>query len=399
MSLDKNPTWRKVSPYKKPFHLARMLVAKKMAKMVPQANFIGITGSVGKTTTAQCCNAVLSEKFVTLVSTSAKITNLDPIFNIPMTLLKIRPKTEKIILEMGIEYPGDMDFNLSFIQPGTGIFTRAYFGHSEFLGGLDKIVAEKSKLVSGLPKNGFAILNWDDQHIRKVAEETKAEVIFFGTDQKQCHVWAGNVRIENYHTLFELNYGVERVEVKMKLLGKHFITSALAAAALGVSCKMSLIQIKRGLEKVTPTEHRLQLLDGLNDFVVLDDTYNNASPIGMEAALDVLNSLPARHRIAVIGEMRELGEFSEELHRKVAQAIFRSRPDYLFLGLGETKFIKEEILALGFPEERLEQNLSNQQIVSTILKVARRGDLVLIKGSRSTRLEEVVRRVSKSPAK
>lgn len=390
MEISKHPIWKNISPFKKPAHLIRFFLAKNIAKLYSHSRFIGITGSVGKTTTKEACLAVVSQKFKTIAS----FGNLDPILNIPMTLLKMKPGVKKAIFEMGIEYPGEMDFYLSMVKPATGIVTRISFTHSQFLGSLEEIVKEKGKLIRQLPKDGFAILNWDDINVRKLAKETEAQVIYFGTNPKECHVWASDIKIDNNLTSFEINYGVERVEVTWKLLGRHFVYAAMAAASLGISLGLSLINIKKGLERVEPAPHRLQLLEGLNGWLVLDDTYNS-SPVALEEALDVLNELPARRRILVLGEMRELGSYSEGLHRQIAQNIYKDKIDLVFVGGGDAVFIADELLKLGFPPERVESNLSNSQIVSKVIRVLGNGDLVLIKGSRAVKLDEVVSRITR----
>ncbi len=390
MDISKHPIWKNISPFKKPAHLTRFFLARKIAGLYPRSKFIGITGSVGKTTTKEACLSVLSQKYKTIAS----VANIDPVLNIPVTLLKMRPGVKKVILEMGIEYPGEMDFYLSLVKPATGIVTRISYAHSQFLGSLEEIVKEKGELIRNLPKEGFAILNYDDINVRKLSQETKADVIFFGTSPKECHIWASNIRVEKTGTSFELNYGVERVEVNWKLLGRHFVSSALAAAALGISSGLSLINIKKGLEKVEPGPHRLQIMEGLGDWLVLDDTYNS-SPVALEEALEVLNELPAKRRIAVLGEMKELGSYSELLHRKMAQKIYKEKIDFVLLGLGDAAYIADELLKLGFPSERIESNLPNSQVVSKIIRLAGKGDLVLIKGSRAVKLDEVVARVTK----
>lgn len=391
MNINTHPVWKNVSRFKQPLHLLRIHLARQLIKLYPRSRFIGVTGTVGKTSTVQATQLVLAQKYKT-VSTKE---NLDPIFNLPITLLSMRPGVKKMVLEMGIEYPGEMDFYLTLVRPATGVVTRVAYQHSEFLGGVEEITAEKSKLISSLPKDGFAILNYDDHLVRRLADKTEARVIFFGTKADKCHVFAGNINLDNWQTVFELNFGVERVEVRLNLVGKHFVTSALAAAAVGISCGLSLINIKKGLEKLTTPEHRLQVLEGISGFQVIDDTYN-ASPVSVEEALNLVAELPARRRILVLGEMRELGAYNERMHRGIAQKILKDKvADLVLLSTGNTNIIADELVKLGFPQDRIEVNLSHSQIVSQILRVAKKGDLVLVKGARAVKLEEVVQRISK----
>lgn len=398
MRITNHPIWTtpapttkaKVSKFKKPLHLIRIGLARQYTRLFPRSMFIGITGSVGKTTTTIAAALVLSQKYRVLCTQP----NLDPIFNLPITILKIRPTIRRVVLEMGIEYPGEMDFYLSLVSPATAIVTSVGFQHSEHLGNLDNIACEKGKLVEQLPSSGKAILNYDDIKVREMAKKTNAEVIFIGKDSTKCQVWASNIKIEHYKTSFEINYGVESVRVEYPLLGEHQIYSALSAAALGLSEGISLIKIKNALEQMSQPEHRLEPVLGFNGSIILDDSYNG-SPLSIEAALDVLQKLPARRRIVVLGETKQLGRFSEDIHRKIAQRIFNDRIDLVFLGTGDTKYIAEELITLGFLPDRLESGLQNPQIVSKLLKVLTKGDICLIKGSRSLRLDEVVSRVSK----
>lgn len=368
----------------------KSFLARQYAKLYSPEMFIGVTGSVGKTTCVRFCNAVLSQKYKTLTTK----TNLDPVLNIPSTLLKLNPSFKKVVLEMGIEDTGEMDFYLSLVKPKTAVITKISYAHSENLGSLDEILQEKGKLIKSLDKDGFAVLNWDDPNCRKLAQNCGGTVVYYGMDSKNCTVWAGNINLENFATSFELNFGVERVKVNLKLLGAHQVYPALAAALLGVICDVPLVKIKKGLESIEPLEQHLQALFGPNGSVILDDTYN-CSPAALDAAIDTLLQIPARRRIVVLGEMRELGKYTEELHRQVAQKIYKEKIDLVFLGQGNTQFISEELKSLGFWEERLESGLQNSQLVSRLLKILGKGDVCLIKGSRVVRLDEVVKRIAK----
>lgn len=397
MDIASHPIFRQVTPYKtkiptfkKPLHILRIYLAKQYAKLYPQDIFVGVTGSVGKTTCVQACAAILSQKFKTISTES----NLDPVLNIPTTILKLNPSIKKAILEMGIEYKGEMDFYLSLVKPKTAIVTKIYYAHSQYLGDLAEIVEEKGKLVSELPEDGIAILNWDDVTTRKLADKCQGNVVFFGTDSKNCTVWAGNIKIENFKTTFELNHGVERVQIHYQLLGEHQVFSALAAATLGILEGIPLTKIRQALETIKPSEHRLQVVSGPNGSIILDDTYNS-SPAAVEAAINVLLQVPARRRVIVLGEMRELGEYSESLHRQIAQRIYKEKLDLVFLGQGDASIMADELSSLGFLAERMEANLTSSQLVSRLLKTLGKGDVCLIKGSRAIRLDEVVTRIAK----
>lgn len=397
MDIVKHPIWSQVTPYKtkiptfkKPFHLLRIYLVKQYAKLYPPEMFVGVTGSVGKTTCVVACAAVLSQKYKIL----ATKPNLDPVLNIPETLLKLNPAVKKVVLEMGVEYKGEMDFYLSLVKPKIAIITKISYAHSETLGNINEIIQEKGKLIESLNTDGIAILNWDDPSSKKLALNCKGNVMYYGTDPKNCTVWAGNIKIENFATTFELNFGVERMKVNLQLLGLHQVYSCLAAALLGVVCDIPLTKIKFALESIEPSPHRLQALPGPNGSVVLDDTYN-CSPSALDAAIDTLLEIPARRRIIVLGEMRELGKYSESLHRQMAQRIYKEKLDLVFLGQGETEIIADELRSLGFWEERMEVNLQNPRLVSKLLKTLGKGDVCLIKGSRAVRLDEVVKRIAK----
>lgn len=397
MDITSQPIWDQVNPrhtritaFKKPMYLLKAYLARQYAKLFPSSMFIGVTGSVGKTSCVIACQAVLSQKYKTLTSQA----NLDPVLDIPATILRITPSVKKVILEMGVESKDEMDYYLSFIKPEIVVVTKIAYAHSATLGDVNGILQEKGKLVESLDNKGIAILNYDDPYCRKLADKCQGSVVYFGTDPQNCTVWAGNVIIENFVTSFELNLGVERVKVNLNLLGFHQIYPILAAALLGVVCRIPLTKIKMALESIEPADHRLQAIAGPNSSIILDDTYN-CSPSTIDAAIDTLLAVPARRRVIVLGEMRELGRYSEDLHRQTAQRIYKEKIDFVFLGSGDTRIIASELQSLGFWEERLESNLQNSQIVAKLLKTLGKGDVCLIEGSKALRLDEIVKRIAK----
>lgn len=388
VNINASPTWNQTP--KKNIHLLKIYLARQYTKLYSKDLFIGVTGSLGRSTCIKAAEVILSQKFKTISTQS----HFESILNIPQTLLKITPKVKKVILEMGAEHKGEIDFYLSLVRPKFIIFTKIAYENCENLGGLDEIVEEQAKLIRQLDSEGLAILNFDDPSCKKIAKDCKGEVIYFGTDPQNCTVWAGNIRLENFKTTFELNLGVERVQVNLPLLGTYQLYCALAAATLGVVNNIPLTKIKIALETLQPLEHQMQVVVGPNSSIILDDTYSS-SPSEVESAIDTLLQMSARRRIVVLGEMRALGKYSDFLHRSIAQKLFKEKIDLVFLGQGKAQIIASELKSLGFWEERVEANLQNSQIVSKLLKNLSKGDVVLIKGAREIRLDEVVKRIAK----
>lgn len=366
-------------PFKKPTFLFKYYLSRQYAKLYSKDKFIAVCGSLGKTTTVRFSQEVLSQKFKTLSTQSDK----DHLPEVISALLRINPSYKKIILEFG-GFSGEMDFYSSLIQPKVVIVTNI----------TDGVFNETKRLLVQLPADGIAILNWDNASCRKLSKEINASVIYYGTDPQNCTVWAGNAKIENFKTTFELNFGVERVKVELPLLGIHQIYPALAAAALGVAHDISLTKIKIALESTIGQEHKMQLFSGPNGSFLLDDTYSS-SPMELEAAIDTLLQIPARRRILILGEMNNSLRYSPEDFRKIAEKIYKEKLDFIYLGTGLIKNVFEELKSLGFWEERVEANLQNSQLVSKLLKTLGRGDVCLIKASRVVRLDEVVKRVSR----
>ncbi len=368
------------------FNLAystKSLMARQVSRFLPQTSFIGVLGDVGKTTTVLACQKVLSEKFETLVGTSSDLTT---------TLLKIRPKTKKVVVELNPETVEMAEHFLKLIRPQILIVVNLdYFDQSDPLT-QQNIVEPKLKIINSLNNSAGLILNWEDPLIQQFGNNSKAQVFYFGKTASKCHIWADKIRFDNYQTVFELNYGVERVEIKTPLLGFHQVSCLLAAATLGSYLDIPLTSIKKGLEKMTVLNHHMEALQGFNGSVVIDDTYN-VSVSAFEAALETLSGLAAKRRILVMTEMKGVKGLSEKYYRHIAQKIYNNKLDMVITGPGEASIIAEELTNLGFGKERILDNMSNPQIVNYLLKVVNKGDLILFKGSKVLKIDEVIKRV------
>lgn len=362
------------------FHASRRELAKHWIKLFPSIDIIGITGSVGKTTTKEAVALVLAQKFNVVKSEA----NLDPVFNIPITLLKVKPSTQKVVLEMGVEYPGEMAFYLSMVQPSLGVITTINWTHTQFFGDINGVKKEKEQLITSLPKSGYAVLNWDNEITRNMAKDSDAKVFYYGSSREDCHLWYDQVDLSIKHTKLCLHYKQESVEVKYPLLGRHQLTSALAAASVGILNGLNLLTIRRGLMEMVPSPHRFSVVEGPNRSVIIDDTYN-ASPVAVKAALQTVSELPAKRRIAILGEMKELGGYNEEGHRLIGNEVAKLNFDIL-ITYGECaqligKEVSKHLDGRGKGTEVIPMN-DIRTILDWITNNAKDKDMILIKGSR-----------------
>jgi len=364
------------------FNLKHKLISQ-YSKFISPQKVILISGSVGKTSTLLACESALSQNGPVLSIT-------DSILDKPEALLKITPAVKKVLLEAKIENPEGGKKLVDLVHPEVLIITNVLEDQNQL--SVEQQLEEYSVLLEKLPPQGAVILNWDDPHSRKLADKTPAEVIFIGTDQKYCHLWAGNIQISKFRVIFELNYGVERVEIETNFITKPQIYSLLMAAALGLKTGLRLTQLKVQLEQVFPQDHLLNIVSGFNGSTVIDGSGDGAV-ITTIGAIESLNFVSARRRVVVLGPMRGIN--LEKQYRQIARKIYQDKIDLVLLGKGEVQTVGDELLKLGFIAERLEQDLTNPQIVGNLLKVLGKGDVVLVKGAKEVRLDEVVTKISK----
>lgn len=353
-------------------------LAKHYRRIYSQTEFIAVMDLASPKVTTQAIYQILSEKYPTISSNLQQGQ-----VSLASTILKLSPGVRKVILNLSADDPVKLDSALMLVSPTTLVITRILEPN---------LVQVLAGLIENMSENKTLILNWDDPYCRRLGEAQPGEIVYFGSDSGNCHVWVGNVSLANFQTSFELNYGVERVEVTTPFLGRLQIAPLLAAATLGIRAGISLINIKKSLEKVEVTEAQLQPFKGYNDSIVLDSS-DNFHPSLVEEAIDVLNQLPARRRIMVIGEIRPTGKLSVSAYQQIAQKIYKDRIDLVFTTGGDANIIGEELNNLGFIPERLQTNLQIQQIVSQLLKILSKGDVVLLCGSKAVRLDEVVKKI------
>lgn len=343
---------------------------------------IGITGSVGKTTTKEMVAAVLARRFNTLRSRGSYNNEI----GLPLTLLQLTGAHERVVLEMGMYDVGEIAELAQIARPHVGVVTNVGPVHLERAGTMERIARAKAELVEALPADGAAVLNYDDPLVREMAETTRARVFFYGLSPK-ADLWASGIQGMGLEGVrFRLHYGGETIHLRVPLLGRHSVHTALRAAAVGLVEGESWQEIVDGLQGGAP-QLRLVAVEGIHGSKLLDDTYN-ASPQSTFAALNLLDELDGR-KIAVLGDMLELGSYEEEGHRKVGLRVIDSVDVLITVGnLG--RIIGAEAQRWGLPESAVYVLEDNSQAIELLEEIVRSGDVILVKGSRALHLEEVV---------
>lgn len=397
MRIEEINGWKNINLFKRRAYALKFYLAKQYSRLIPSAKIIAVTGTLGKTTTVSLLESILSSKMV-LPKTSKKglQSQLDNFIELSNSVFRIGPKVEKAVLELDPKTVKEVDNLRQFIKYNCLLITQFSDLKDSFPEISEKAIDAYEELVKLLPLDGTLILNWEDSQVRRFADKFDGQgIVFFGFDSKNCHVWASNLRIENLQTVFELNYGVERVEVRSNLLGYHQVIPVLAAASAAINLGFSLISIKKGIEKVESLPGRMQVVSGVNNSVIVDDTYDGEIK-GFLEALQTINLVPARRRIVVLGEMLSDIKTSEKAHTLIAREIYSNKIDLVLLGSGQAKIVEAELTNLGFISERMMSGLQNPGIVSNLIKILGKGDVVLIKGHPNLKYSEIVKKITKT---
>ena len=385
---------------------------------------VGITGNVGKTSTKIAVEKVLSHKF--RVRASAKSFNNELgfplaiignwqeiggyffwlkviLFGIVQIIFKKRSYPEILVLEYGIDRPGDMKYLLEIARPQVGIITA--IGkipvHIEYFTGKEQLLKEKAKLVNQLPATGFAILNADDSIVYKIKDRTRAQVVTFGFTEK------ADMRITTFGTVFskrtaavnfKLNYGGNFIPVHLEnILGKTRGYTSAATALVGLVFGINLVTISETLAGCYTLPGRMKILKGIKNSWIIDDTYN-AAPLATEAALCTLKDIKAKRKIAVLGDMLEIGKYTAEAHEKIGQLAGKSVDILITVGM-RSKFISKTAGDIGMTKKNIHHFGRVSEAGKFLQNEIKEGDVILVKASQAIRLEKVVKEVMAEPGR
>jgi UDP-N-acetylmuramoyl-tripeptide--D-alanyl-D-alanine ligase len=343
---------------------------------------VGITGSVGKSTTKEVVFEVLSQHYRTLKSSG----NMNNEIGLPLTILRLGSGYERAVLEMGFYVPGEIALLCDIAQPRIGVVTNIGTVHAERAGSQEAIFQGKSELVRALPADGVAILNLDDPWVSKMAELTQARTFFYGLDP-EADLWADNVEGLGLEGIrFRLHYHHEVLHVHIPMIGQHSVHTALRAAAVGLADGLTWQEIFDGLRQ-GHMQLRLTAVRSETGALLLDDTYN-ASPESMLAALNLLAELEG-HKVAVLGDMLELGPYEKKGHEIVGVRAAEVADTLVTIGaLGH--IIADAARLAGMRSGKIIEFESTEEAISHLQKALTEKDVVLVKGSHGIRMDRIV---------
>lgn len=392
-----------------------------------QPDVIGVTGSFGKTSTKEAIYTVLSSKFrvrrniknynnelglpLTIIGASSggrSIWGWLGVFITAFRLLVWRDKNYPaiIVLEMAVDHPGDMTYLTNLAPCKIGVVTGVGPVHIEYFKTLEKIAKEKAVLVSHIDKNGWAILNFDNDYVREMMQATRARVSSYGLLSNDVDIKASEILVSQHESgeiaglSFKLFYKGSSVPVLLpNILGEHLIYAALAAVAVGQIYEMNMVDIANALRLFKAPTGRMNLIDGIKHTHIIDDTYNSG-PDSALAALNVLGKIiTENHKFAVLGDMLELGDFTAASHRNIGKAVFDNQINYL-ITVGE----RSELTAAEAEKQGMDKD--NIFVFYDVAKAGlflqdkiEQGDFVLVKGSQGMRMEKIVKEIMAEPLK
>jgi UDP-N-acetylmuramoyl-tripeptide--D-alanyl-D-alanine ligase len=357
---------------------ALLKFAKGYRKQFKNLKVVGITGSAGKTSTKEMLAAVLGKNFNTLVTKG----NLNNLFGVPMTLLGLKSEHEAAVIEMGTSMPGEIRQLTQAAVPDIAVITNVAPAHLDGLGDLNGVFKEKKSIADGFEKSGQLIINADDSMLAKIRNTSKYNVITYG--MKRGVVKPDEITWERGCAKFR----IARTWFELSVPGVHSVYNALAAIAVGELFKIPKNAIAEAISEVKAYDMRMQILEE-NGITVISDCYN-ANPHSMKTSLQTLANMPCEgRRIAVLGDMKELGSHSKEYHREIGSILPKLSVDYLVaIGSDAMEYCKGAEKA-GLKSSRIKYFENKKDATDALKFLLRKNDMVLVKASRSMKLEEV----------
>ena len=360
--------------------LAKIAEFKRTLYDIP---VVGVTGSVGKTSTKDMIASVISEKYKTLKTEGNNNNHI----GLPKTILKLKEE-EVAVVEMGMNHLGEISALSKICKPTIGVITNVGTSHIGNLGSRQNILKAKLEILDGM-KNKRMVINNDNDLLHKWYEENKnnCEIITFGI-VNDSDFMAEEIIVHENSTSFICQHGEEKISIEVPVGGEHYIYNALCAVAVGKTLNVSNEQIAEGIRNVQISKKRMEINILKKNVTLINDAYN-ASYESIKEALKYITSLPNGRKIAVLGDVLELGEFSDKLHQKIGEEVAKRKVDILICCGEQSKYMCQVAIENGFPKQNiyLEKNVEN--VTRRIQKIMKEDDAILIKASNGMKFYEI----------
>lgn len=383
---------QKISLPQKPIALIKVVdtleALQKLAKKVLREHnikVIGITGSIGKTATKEFSSSLLSPSFHVLKS----IGNFNNQLGLPLSLLRLNKTHEVAVLEMAMSAPGEIRALTRIAPPDVAVITNISPVHLQFFKSLEEIGSAKKEILEGMKSDGTAVLNGDDPQIRKIAKDWKGRKILFGL-ASESDIWARNIQKLGFKGMqFELIYGQRRRKIHIPFFYESHLYNFLAAAATAYALSVPLEHIPDPIKTLKPFPRRGVLIPLKRNIKLFDDSYNS-NPRALEAVLKGLADLPSKRKVAVLGDMLELGENEVEFHRQAGKQVAQWGWDCLVTVGSLSLHMAESALSEGVGKDQIFSFRNSEEAAKEIWSLVREGDFILVKGSRKLKTEKIV---------
>lgn len=352
---------------------------------------VGVTGSVGKTSTKDIIASVVSQEYKTLKTQGNNNNNI----GLPFTMFKLKDE-EAAVIEMGMNHFGEISYLTKIAKPTISVITNIGTSHIGNLGSRENILKAKLEILDGMDKK-VLVINNDNDLLHKYYTENKEneniEIHTYGIEN-ESEVMAEDIILNENDSEFVCNLKGEKFKVKVPVGGIHFVYNALCAATVGKNLGLNIKQIKQGIETFELTKKRMDITELENGVTIINDSYN-ASFESMQASLKYLHGLKNNRKIAVLGDMFELGEYSKELHKKVGIEVVKNNIDILICSGKNAKYIAEAAKENGMNEKQIYYFEEKEQIQEFIKQNWKNGDAILFKASNGMKFFEIVENILK----
>lgn len=356
-------------------------------KSLFDVDFVAVTGSTGKTTTKNMIAAVLEKKFSVLKTPG----NYNNQIGLPLTMMKLEEGHQVAVVEMGMSAIGEIKGLMDIVHPRISVITNIGTSHIELLGSRENILKAKLEIFDGMEDNAVGIINADDDLLSKDAKDLIIPVVSYGIQKGDYR--AANIKTAGEKgTVYTLKAEDQELKIIIPLPGRHNVYNSLAAIAVGRILGVGFEDIAEGLKNIKKEKMRLNIYTTAGGIKIIDDAYN-ASPDSMKAALEVLDEIALGRKIAVLGDMLEMGSFAEEGHRLVGEYVAQNKVDILITTGDNSVYIGYGAKEMGMDTEHIYHLTSKEKAGQLLDKLVEENDTVLFKGSRGMRMEELASRI------